>query len=147
MRTLKTRLKLMRDVGKLHDSFAIFAKHIMGPVLAFEDVPERYLQRRELMLNMDGDCPNRTRHPNATLVCPSYCVMEHDPFRIPEIMVQAKCQCVRCLLIDQEENKTKECRQTFYYSRVLRVTGCKDGRYEYKEVLEPVSVGCSCVER
>lgn len=90
--------------------------------------------------NESSTCP--TTLDNKLHVCPGYKVMEYDRFRFPSMMLQVHCKCNGCL-----GSPDKACVRLFYYTRVLRVTGCnKKGVYVYDYFWEKVSNGCVCIK-
>lgn len=104
-------------------------------------IPPEYI--KSVYVNLDNEnttCP--TTLENKLNVCPGYMVMEYDEFRIPSMMLQVHCKCNGCL-----GSLDKVCVRLFYYTRVLRVTGCnKKGVYVYDYFWEKVSNGCVCIK-
>lgn len=104
-------------------------------------VPPQY--KGSVYVNLDNEnttCPATLE--NKLHVCPGYKVMEYDRFRIPSMMLQVHCKCNGCL-----GSPDKACVRLFYYTRVLRVTGCNEkGVYVYDYFWEKVSNGCVCIK-
>lgn len=82
--------------------------------------------------------------------CPWYYVKNIDPNRIPRVIVEAECACkccgksscphTRCSI----SHKPNLCQKVYRYTAVL-MKKCVNGIYEYRDVVLPVSVGCTCV--
>jgi hypothetical protein len=80
-------------------------------------------------------------------LCPTYSAVDVDVNRIPKKIVQRRCKCVNCLPVFDSSLGSRafsRCVPTFQYQKVLRRVGCQGGLYQYKPVMEPFVVGCSC---
>ncbi|XP_052717110.1 uncharacterized protein LOC128189514 [Crassostrea angulata] len=115
--------------------------YLMDKLRSKVTVPPQY--KDSVYVNLDNEnttCPATLE--NKLHVCPGYKVMEYDRFRIPSMMLQIHCKCNGCL-----GSPDKACVRMFYYTRVLRVTGCnKKGVYVYDYFWEKVSNGCVCIK-
>ena len=75
-------------------------------------------------------------------VCPWIFRRNIDNNRVPRTLYDVKCACKRAIGL----NRAK-CKPVFSYMKVLRRKGCVNGIYEYIEIIEPVSVGCTAVRK
>ncbi|CAG2236817.1 IL17D [Mytilus edulis] len=73
--------------------------------------------------------------------CPWYYRKNIDENRLPNILYDVECICDNC--IGHRFGRT--CQKIYTYINVYRRTGCLNGIYEYSTIVEPISVGCSCV--
>lgn len=139
---------------RLHDSFGLLTiqnQKDSGQYNPYKDLHRK--SRRSISVDPTEErCPTNLEHVRDS--CPHFYVLDVDNKRIPKIIIQAKCKCLKCLNFDQlnqpnEFNDTyMSCIPVNYYSRVLRVKGCTaDGFHKYVETWEPVAVGCSCANR
>ena len=90
----------------------------------------------------DDQCMWQTesRH-NST--CSHHYIINYDPNRRPTTIFEARCNCnetMRCLDGDQGSR----CVPIIYYTHVLRKSGCDGKHFTYKQIVEPVTVGCTC---
>lgn len=122
---------------RIHDSFGM-----IGPLRSNTTIPREFIHKQYIRIEGDTQCPADDR--DSMTVCPSYFAMEYDPFRIPDTMLQAQCQCSECRGNDTNGH-VRECKKLFYYTRVFRVVECDESNvYRYEEVWESISVGCHC---
>ncbi|XP_022344402.1 interleukin 17-like protein [Crassostrea virginica] len=105
-----------------------------------KNISEEYSDRLYINLDQEStECPRTLE--NGMDLCPGYKVMEYDRFRKPYVMLQVHCKCTNCIGLN------KRCQPLYYYTRVLRVTGCNErGVYNYDYYWERVSNGCVCRE-
>ena len=148
-RIVRRHVQLNQMRQRVHDSFLMVQTLNLRTAM---HVPSEFINKQIVGFDGNRACPH-----NVSLImrlsyqmCPSYYVMEYDNFRIPETMVQAKCQCTTCLSLnhntsDQNSDIRRSCQPIYYYDRVLRVIGCYRGVYRYGDVWERISVGCQCV--
>ncbi|CAG2236818.1 unnamed protein product [Mytilus edulis] len=73
--------------------------------------------------------------------CPWYYRKNIDENRLPNVMYDVECICANC--IGQRSGRT--CQKIYTYINVFRRIGCLNGIYDYSTIVEPISVGCSCV--
>ncbi|VDI30258.1 Hypothetical predicted protein [Mytilus galloprovincialis] len=73
--------------------------------------------------------------------CPWYYRKNIDENRLPNLMYDVECICANC--IGQRSGRT--CQKIYTYINVFRRIGCLNGIYDYSTIVEPISVGCSCV--
>ncbi|XP_061194355.1 interleukin 17-like protein [Saccostrea echinata] len=119
--------------------------------LTLQNVPSSYVEKRTHVKRFDVSCPGKNdilkgRKPRAP-ICPTYREIDIDVNRIPKKIVQRRCMCTNCLPIfdgSMGRRSFSRCVPTFQYQMVLRRVGCNNGVYEYKPVMEPFVVGCSC---
>lgn len=115
-------------------------------LLSFSFVEKRTHTRR-----FNARCPSKTDVLSGpkfrTSICPTYRVTDVDVNRIPQTIVQRRCKCTECLSVLDSTlgpRAFSRCVPTFQYQMVLRRVGCASGVFEYKPVMEPFVVGCSC---
>ncbi|XP_048746549.2 uncharacterized protein LOC125659049 [Ostrea edulis] len=119
--------------------------------LTLRNVPVSYVEKRTRTRRYDVSCPSKLDitkgGKSRTSICPTYTQVDIDVNRIPRKIVQRRCMCVNCLPVFDSSmgNRTfSRCVPTFQYQMVLRRVGCQEGLYQYKPVMEPFVVGCSC---
>lgn len=76
--------------------------------------------------------------------CPGYLILNYDPNRIPETVVEVRCACRRCL----EMTSGNECMEVKYVRQVLvkKVRGAKKVKKATQcvKAFEAFTVGCTC---
>lgn len=80
---------------------------------------------------------------NSVSSCPWHYVLNVDPNRIPQSIVEARCNCRNRPCVGGSGNS--RCEPLKYNIRVLRKYGCEDGVFLYKRTFETITVGCTCV--
>lgn len=75
---------------------------------------------------------------NGGTACPWHHVLNINKRRIPQVLVEAKCNCNHCI----QGSKNTWC---VGINKVLFRARCNSGEYSYTETLEEVNVGCTCV--
>lgn len=110
-----------------------------------------FIEKRTHTGRFNVRCPSKTDVLSGpkfrTSICPTYRVTDVDVNRIPQTIVQRRCKCTDCLSVLDSTLGSRgfsRCVPTFQYQMVLRRVGCVDGVFEYKPVMEPFVVGCSC---
>lgn len=93
-------------------------------------------------LTYDKKCPSRGIVNKST--CPSYPVITFNPYRLPSVVVEARCSCDTCLTLAGRSPHT--CKPIYYYRSVLEVPRRhRQGRpLCYVRVVRRFSVGCQC---
>ncbi|XP_048241184.1 uncharacterized protein LOC125374379 [Haliotis rufescens] len=93
-------------------------------------------------LTYDKKCPSRGTVNKST--CPSYPVMTFNPYRLPSVVVEARCSCGTCLTL--AGRSPHACKPIYYYRSVLEVPRRhRQGRpLCYVRVVRRFSVGCQC---
>ncbi|XP_052702772.1 interleukin 17-like protein [Crassostrea angulata] len=119
--------------------------------LTLRNVPNSFVEKRTHTRRFNARCPSKTdvlSDPKfRTSICPTYRVTDVDVNRIPQTIVQRRCKCTECLSVLDSTlgpRAFSRCVPTFQYQMVLRRVGCASGVFEYKPVMEPFVVGCSC---
>lgn len=110
-----------------------------------------FVEKRTHTGRFNVRCPSKTDVLSGpkfqTSICPTYRVTDVDVNRIPHAIVQRRCKCTDCLSVLDSTLGSRafsRCVPTFQYQMVLRRVGCVGGVFEYKPVMEPFVVGCSC---
>ena len=125
----------------LHESFLM-----MEPAVSMTYDVEAFVNIRRTEL--DGElgydqCTWQTGYRyNST--CPHHYVINFDPNRRPERLLEVKCNCgknQRCL----NGAEGSWCAPITYSMYVLRKNGCDHGVYTYTQTVEQITVGCTCV--
>ncbi|XP_052074442.1 uncharacterized protein LOC127712179 [Mytilus californianus] len=134
---------------RLHDSFGSLTHLTQQTVRRSTNEGQKYVHKRHISDDpKEGRCP---RNKYVEESCPHYFVLDVDDNRIPEVILQAKCKCSKCLELNSygsfQNSSYAGCETVDYYSRVLRVTNCVNGYFKYDEVWEPVAVACRCTNQ
>ncbi len=102
----------------------------------------------------EGECPIPSNihdlNVNERALCPWRYVINHDPNRLPAVLMEAKCVCDQCRGHNSGDSKTGHCYcQNVYYSvQVLKKeSGCVNGRYIYTPEHINIQVSCVCARR
>ena len=111
----------------------------------------RYVDKRRHIKRHDVSCPSRSDILGGrvfrTDLCPTYRETDVDVNRIPQKIVQRRCKCTDCLSVLDSSvtgQAFSRCVPMFQYQMVLRRVGCTGDVYQYRPVMEPFVVGCSC---
>ncbi|OWF44935.1 Interleukin-17A [Mizuhopecten yessoensis] len=84
-------------------------------------------------------------------VCPWSYARNEDPHRIPQVIFEAKCDhqttCFGYLgSHDALPMRRPVCSEMYYYSSVMRRTGCdENGQNQYERVMQKISAGCTAL--
>ncbi|XP_045173729.2 interleukin-17F-like [Mercenaria mercenaria] len=125
-----------------HESFGMARYHhiqFRNDIRHFQNVSRTTVPGESTACKRNQD----SSHINTASNCPWRYVLNHDPNRRPETIIEAKCNCRRGPCIDEVENS--RCEPVKYNIRILRKYGCENGKYQYKLTMERITVGCTCV--
>ncbi|CAC5382010.1 unnamed protein product [Mytilus coruscus] len=114
-------------------------------------VPEHLINIKyetEFKLGECSDYRRRVFHENLShepmsvgSTCPWYYRKNIDENRLPKHIYDVECVCDHCI----GHRFGSSCQKIYTYINVLRRTTCLNGVYEYSTIVEPISVGCSCI--
>lgn len=148
----KESITLQDHVYGIHESYYLLpnfrAKSNVFKTIAHG--PENPFRTSSLFNNVKSDflCKMRKRRRGRKSLqkhstCPWHYVLNVDYHRIPSRMMEARCNCTnRCL----GGTAKSRCEPVYYYYRVYRkVDEDRNGYCAYKETIEAISVGCTCV--
>ncbi|XP_052263326.1 uncharacterized protein LOC127866653 [Dreissena polymorpha] len=110
----------------IHESFLMLTPHEHVPTFDVENF--KSIKRTHVYGNTTGCASSGS-------TCSWHYVINSDENRRPRDLIEAACNC------------KSRCQPVQYYVRVLRKIGCDldSGRYIYRQVVEPVNVGCTCM--
>lgn len=82
-------------------------------------------------------------------LCPWYTIINRDPYRIPKVLLEARCKCNSCVFNPGSPLHTQcLCEQVYQSVRVLSQIGqCTDGQHVYSYMIEKIPVACTCAKR
>lgn len=79
------------------------------------------------------------------ILCPSYQVLKIRDNMIPNLIIETKCSCDKCLeFSNSKADIDYSCLPVKINSPALIKDKCENGVFKYRPILERVSVGCIC---
>lgn len=139
------------DILETHETFNMLQSYstqeqaIPNDILNFMNISLTSLPGEHRSCRVDSSSGRDLRK---TSTCPWHYVMNYDPNRRPETLVEAKCNCRphrSCL----NGIRNSHCSPIIYNVWVLRKYACDvtTGVYLYRRSLEPIVIGCTCIVR